>query len=141
MKCNINRASTDNALYKPDIYAIAQGLELLEEDIRGFLKAGKFDQVSEENAQQNLEALLSAREQLKQPQQNFSVNELKAIYVGLNFLLADMKKPEAERSRFEQGLTAAQMTQKRRDVELTHQKITAAFSRMGIDIQTAMRGF
>ena len=57
-----------------------------------FLERKNFQEV-EENAQQNLGYIRSVREQLEQDRQSPSLNELKVVYIGLNFLRDDLDAP------------------------------------------------
>lgn len=141
MKCNINKTSTNNALHNSDIRMMLEGLLLLERNIRNFIKAADFSQTSEETANENLESIASARKQLKAPKQSFSKNELKVLYVGINFLRDDIDAPINERSPLQEDLSERELVEKQKIVKEVSQKLTAAFSRMGIDIQTALRGF
>lgn len=141
MKCNIKKNVTDNALREENLSCIAEGLSLLEEDVNGFLEQKNFKETTEENATANLGYIASVRKQLEEPRQSFSLNELKSIYVGLNFLRDDIESPPGQRSEFQQGLTEIQLIAKQQDVTATRQKITAAFTRMGVDIQATLRGF
>ncbi len=141
MKCNIKKGVTSSALYQPDLDCILEGLDLLEADIQGFLARKNFKEVSEENANQNLEHIASVRKQLESDRQSFSLNELKVIYIGLNFLRDDLNAPADKRSEKNRDLTDRQIMAKKQDVHNAHQKITAVFTRMGVDIQATLRGF
>ena len=61
MKCNIKKDVTSNALYQSDLDCIEEGLNLLEQDINGFLERKNFKEVSEENALQNLAHIAAVR--------------------------------------------------------------------------------
>lgn len=98
MKCNIKKDVTSNALYQSDLDCIEEGLNLLEADINGFLERKNFKEVSEENALQNLGFIASVRKQLEHNRQSLSLNELKVIYIGLNFLRDDLDAPADKRS-------------------------------------------
>lgn len=141
MKCNIKKGVTSSALYQPDLDCILEGLDLLEADIQGFLARKNFKEVSEENANQNLEHIASVRKQLESDRQSFSLNELKVIYIGLNFLRDDLNAPADKRSEKNRDLTDRQIMAKKQDVHNARQKITAVFTRMGVDIQATLRGF
>lgn len=90
MKCNIKKGVTSSALYQADLDCIQEGLDLLEKDIQDFLARKNFKEVSEENANQNLGHIESVRKKLEDSRQSFSLNELKVIYIGLNFLRDDL---------------------------------------------------
>ena len=110
----------------------------------GFSEARKnFKEVSEENSQPERSGHIeSAREKLEEDsRQSFSLNELKVIYIGLNFLRDDLGAPAEQRSEKNRGLTDRQVMDKKQDVRNAHQKITAVFTRMGVDIQATLRGF
>ncbi len=94
MKCNIKKDVTSKALYQSDLDCISEGLDLLEQDINQFLERKNFKEISQENALQNLEHIRSVREQLEHNRQSLSLNELKVIYIGLNFLRDDLNAPE-----------------------------------------------
>ena len=141
MKCNIKKDVTSNALHQSDLDCIEEGLNLLEEDINGFLERKNFQEVSEENAQQNLGYIRSVREQLEQDRQSLSLNELKVVYIGLNFLRDDLDAPVDQRSEKDRTLTDREIMNKKQDVRAARQKITAVFTRMGVDIQATLRGF
>lgn len=141
MKCNIKKDVTSNALYQSDLDCITEGLDLLEEDINGFLERKNFAEVSEENANQNLGFIKSVREQLENTRQSLGLNELKVIYIGLNFLRDDLDAPVEKRSEKNRDLTDRQIMDKKQDVRAARQKITAVFTRMGVDIQATLRGF
>ena len=81
------------------------------------------------------------RKKLEDSRQSFSLNELKVIYIGLNFLRDDLGAPAEQRSEKNRGLTDRQVMDKKQDVRNAHQKITAVFTRMGVDIQATLRGF
>lgn len=141
LKCNIKKDVTSNALYQSDLDCITEGLDLLEEDINGFLERKNFAEVSEENANQNLGFIKSVREQLENTRQSLGLNELKVIYIGLNFLRDDLDAPVEKRSEKNRDLTDRQIMDKKQDVRAARQKITAVFTRMGVDIQATLRGF
>ncbi len=141
MKCNIKKDVTSNALYQSDLDCIEEGLNLLEEDINGFLERKNFKEVSEENAMQNLAHISAVRKQLEQNHQSLSLNELKVVYIGLNFLRDDLDAPSEQRSEKNRDLTDRQIMDKKQDVRAARQKITAVFTRMGVDIQATLRGF
>ena len=107
----------------------------------GFSGTQNFKEVSEENANQNLGHIESVRKKLEDSRQSFSLNELKVIYIGLNFLRDDLGAPAEQRSEKNRGLTDRQVMDKKQDVRNAHQKITAVFTRMGVDIQATLRGF
>ena len=98
MKCNIKKGVTSSALYQADLDCIQEGLDLLEKDIQDFLARKNFKEVSEENANQNLGHIESVRKKLEDSRQSFSLNELKVIYIGLNFLRDDLGAPAEQRS-------------------------------------------
>ena len=98
MKCNIRKNVTSNALYQSDLDCIQEGLDLLEKDINEFLERKNFKEVSEENANQNLGYIKSVREQLEESRQSLGLNELKVVYIGLNFLRDDLDAPVDKRS-------------------------------------------
>ena len=131
MKCNIKKDVTSKALYQSDLDCISEGLDLLEQDINQFLERKNFKEISQENALQNLE----------HNRQSLSLNELKVIYIGLNFLRDDLNAPAQERSEKNRELTDRQILSKKQDVRAANQKITATFTRMGVDIQATLRGF
>lgn len=141
MKCNVNRTSTDNALHNPEIKVILEGLLLLERDIRNFIKRGDFSETPEQTALDNLEYMKTARKQLQAPIQSFSKNEMKVLYIGLNYLRDDIEAPADQRSPLQDDLSDRELLEKMKKVKAVKQKLTAAFSRMGIDIQSALRGF
>ncbi len=141
MKCNIKKDVTSNALYQSDLDCIEEGLNLLEQDINGFLERKNFKEVSEENALQNLAHISAVRKQLEQNRQSLSLNELKVIYIGLNFLRDDLDAPAKDRSEKNRDLTDRQIMDKKQDVRAARQKITAVFTRMGVDIAATLRGF
>lgn len=141
MKCNVNRTSTDNALHNPEIKVILEGLLLLERDIRNFIKRGDFSETPEQTALDNLEYMKTARKQLQAPTQSFSKNEMKVLYIGLNYLRDDIEAPADQRSPLQDDLSDRELLEKMKKVKAVKQKLTAAFSRMGIDIQSALRGF
>lgn len=141
MKCNVNRTSTDNALHNPEIKVILEGLLLLERDIRNFIKRGDFSETPEQTALDNLEYMKTARKQLQAPTQSFSKNEMKVLYIGLNYLRDDIEAPADQRSPLQDDLSDRELLEKTKKVKAVKQKLTAAFSRMGIDIQSALRGF
>ncbi len=141
MKCNIKKDVTSNALYQSDLDCIEEGLNLLEQDINGFLERKNFKEVSEENALQNLAHIAAVRKQLEQNRQSLSLNELKVIYIGLNFLRDDLDAPVKDRSEKNRDLTDRQIMDKKQDVRAARQKITAVFTRMGVDIAATLRGF
>ena len=141
MKCNIKKGVTSSALYQSDLDCIQEGLDLLEKDIQDFLARKNFKEVSEENAHQNLGHIESVRKKLEDSRQSFGLNELKVIYIGLNFLRDDLNAPAEQRSEKNRGLTDRQVMDKKQDVRNAHQKITAVFTRMGVDIQATLRGF
>ena len=141
MKCNIKKDVTSNALYQSDLDCIEEGLNLLEHDINGFLERKNFKEVSEENALQNLAHISAVRKQLEQNRQSLSLNELKVIYIGLNFLRDDLDAPAKDRSEKNRDLTDRQIMDKKQDVRAARQKITAVFTRMGVDIAATLRGF
>ena len=141
MKCNIKKDVTSNALYQSDLDCIEEGLNLLEQDINGFLERKNFKEVSEENALQNLAHIAAVRKQLGQNRQSLSLNELKVIYIGLNFLRDDLDAPAKDRSEKNRDLTDRQIMDKKQDVRAARQKITAVFTRMGVDIAATLRGF
>ena len=141
MKCNIKKDVTSNALYQSDLDCIEEGLNLLEQDINGFLERKNFKEVSEENALQNLAHISAVRKQLEQNRQSLSLNELKVIYIGLNFLRDDLDAPAKDRSEKNRDLTDRQIMDKKQDVRAARQKITAVFPRMGVDIAATLRGF
>ena len=141
MKCNIKKGVTSSALYQPDLDSILEGLDLLEADIQAFLARKNIKEVSEENSNQNLEHIASVRKQLESDRQSFSLNELKVIYIGLNFLRDDLNAPADKRSEKNRDLTDRQIMAKKQDVHNARQKITAVFTRMGVDIQATLRGF
>lgn len=141
MKCNIKKGVTSSALYQADLDCIQEGLDLLEKDIQDFLARKNFKEISEENANQNLAYIASVRKQLEGNRQSLSLNELKVIYIGLNFLRDDLGAPAEQRSEKNRGLTDRQVMDKKQDVRNAHQKITAVFTRMGVDIQATLRGF
>ena len=130
MKCNIKKGVTSSALYQADLDCIQEGLDLLEKDIQDFLARKNFKEVSEENANQNLGHIESVRKKLEDSRQSFSLNELKVIYIGLNFLRDDLGAPAEQRSEKNRGLTDQQVMDKKQDVRNAHQKITAVFTRM-----------
>ena len=131
MKCNIKKGVTSSALYQADLDCIQEGLDLLEKDIQDFLARKNFKEVSEENANQNLGHIESVRKKLEDSRQSFS----------LNFLRDDLGAPAEQRSEKNRGLTDRQVMDKKQDVRNAHQKITAVFTRMGVDIQATLRGF
>ena len=141
MKCNIKKDVTSKALYQSDLDCISEGLDLLEQDINQFLERKNFKEISQENALQNLEHIRSVREQLEHNRQSLSLNELKVIYIGLNFLRDDLNAPAQERSEKNRELTDRQILSKKQDVRAANQKITATFTRMGVDIEATLRGF
>ena len=141
MKCNIKKDVTSNDLYQSDLDCIEEGLNLLEQDINGFLERKNFKEVSEENALQNLAHISAVRKQLEQNRQSLSLNELKVIYIGLNFLRDDLDAPAKDRSEKNRDLTDRQIMDKKQDVRAARQKITAVFTRMGVDIAATLRGF
>ena len=141
MKCNIKKDVPSNALYQSDLDCIEEGLNLLEQDINGFLERKNFKEVSEENALQNLAHIAAVRKQLEQNRQSLSLNELKVIYIGLNFLRDDLDAPAKDRSEKNRDLTDRQIMDKKQDVRAARQKITAVFTRMGVDIAATLRGF
>lgn len=141
MKCNIKKDVTSNALYQSDLDCIEEGLNLLEQDINGFLERKNFKEVSEENALQNLAHISAVRKQLEQNRQSLSLNELKVVYIGLNFLRDDLDAPTKDRSEKNRDLTDRQIMDKKQDVRAARQKITAVFTRMGVDIAATLRGF
>ena len=141
MKCNIKKDVTSNALYQSDLDCIEEGLNLLEQNINGFLERKNFKEVSEENALQNLAHISAVRKQLEQNRQSLSLNELKVIYIGLNFLRDDLDAPAKDRSEKNRDLTDRQIMDKKQDVRAARQKITAVFTRMGVDIAATLRGF
>lgn len=141
MKCNIKRNTTDNALREDNITVIHHGLELLEEDIKQFLEQKNFKEVSEENAKMNLKYIDSVRKQLLSFRQSFSLNELKVIYIGLNFLRDELEKPVENQAEFLCSMDNTQKEKERKSVSETRQKIMAAFSRLGVDIHSTLRGF
>ena len=141
MKCNIKKDVTSNALYQSDLDCIEEGLNLLEQDINRFLERKNFKEVSEENALQNLAHIAAVRKQLEQNRQSLSLNELKVIYIGLNFLRDDLDAPAKDRSEKNRDLTDRQIMDKKQDVRAARQKITAVFTRMGVDIAATLRGF
>ena len=141
MKCNIRKNVTSNALYQSDLDCIQEGLDLLEKDINEFLERKNFKEVSEENANQNLGYIKSVREQLEESRQSLGLNELKVVYIGLNFLRDDLDAPADKRSEKNRDLTNQQLLAKKQDVIAARQKIVAVFTRMGIDIQATLRGF
>ena len=141
MKCNIKKGVTSSALYQADLDCIQEGLDLLEKDIQDFLARKNFKEVSEENANQNLGHIESVRKKLEDSRQSFGLNELKVIYIGLNFLRDDLNAPAEQRSEKNRDLTDRQVMDKNQDVRNAHQKITAVFTRMGVDIQATLRGF
>lgn len=141
MKCNIKKDVTSNALYQSDLDCIEEGLNLLEQDINEFLERKNFKEVSEENALQNLAHIAAVRKQLEQNRQSLSLNELKVIYIGLNFLRDDLDAPAKDRSEKNRDLTDRQIMDKKQDVRAARQKITAVFTRMGVDIAATLRGF
>ena len=109
MKCNIKKDVTSKALYQSDLDCISEGLDLLEQDINQFLERKNFKEISQENALQNLEHIRSVREQLEHNRQSLSLNELKVIYIGLNFLRDDLNAPAQERSEKNRELTDRQI--------------------------------
>ena len=133
MKCNIKKDVTSNALYQSDLDCIEEGLNLLEADINGFLERKNFKEVSEENALQNLGFIASVRKQLEHNRQSLSLNELKVIYIGLNFLRDDLDAPADKRSEKNRDLNDREILSKKQDVRAARQKITAVFTRMGVD--------
>lgn len=141
MKCNIKKDVTSNALCQSDLDCIEEGLNLLEADINGFLERKNFKEVSEENALQNLGFIASVRKQLEHNRQSLSLNELKVIYIGLNFLRDDLDAPADKRSEKNRDLNDREILNKKQDVRAARQKITAVFTRMGVDIQATLRGF
>lgn len=141
MKCNIKKDVTSNALYQSDLDCIEEGLNLLEADINGFLERKNFKEVSEENALQNLGFIASVRKQLEHNRQSLSLNELKVIYIGLNFLRDDLDAPADKRSEKNRDLNDREILNKKQNVRAARQKITAVFTRMGVDIQATLRGF
>ena len=132
MKCNIKKDVTSNALYQSDLDCIEEGLNLLEADINGFLERKNFKEVSEENALQNLGFIASVRKQLEHNRQSLSLNELKVIYIGLNFLRDDLDAPADKRSEKNRDLNDREILNKKQDVRAARQKITAVFTRMGV---------
>ena len=112
MKCNIKKDVTSKALYQSDLDCISEGLDLLEQDINQFLERKNFKEISQENALQNLEHIRSVREQLEHNRQSLSLNELKVIYIGLNFLRDDLNAPAQERSEKNRELTDRQILSK-----------------------------
>ena len=132
MKCNIKKGVTSSALYQADLDCIQEGLDLLEKDIQDFLARKNFKEVSH---------IESVRKKLEDSRQSFSLNELKVIYIGLNFLRDDLGAPAEQRSEKNRSLTDRQVMDKKQDVRNAHQKITAVFTRMGVDIQATLRGF
>lgn len=141
MKCQIRKNVTSNALYTSDIECITEGLDLLEQDINLFLSQKDFSQISEENANRNLRDIASVRKQLEGARQSLDPNELKVVWIGLNFLRDDLKAPAAQRSEKNRALSEKEVMQKELDVRAARQKITAVFTRMGIDIEATLRGF
>ena len=141
MKCNIRKNVTSNALYQSDLDCIQEGLDLLEQDINDFLARKNFKEISEENANKNLGYIKSVREQLEQDRQSLGLNELKVVYIGLNFLRDDLDAPKDKRSEKNRDLTDHQLLDKQKDVIAARQKIVAVFTRMGVDIQATLRGF
>ena len=141
MKCNIKKDVTSKALYQSDLDCISEGLDLLEQDINQFLERKNFKEISQENALQNLEHIRSVREQLEHNRQSLSLNELKVIYIGLNFLRDDLNAPAQERSEKNRELTDRQILSKKQDVRAANQKITAIPTRICVDIQATLRGF
>ena len=141
MKCNIRKNVTSNALYQSDLDCIQEGLDLLEQDINDFLAHKNFKEISEENANKNLGYIKSVREQLEQDRQSLGLNELKVVYIGLNFLRDDLDAPKDKRSEKNRDLTDRQLLDKQKDVIAARQKIVAVFTRMGVDIQATLRGF
>ena len=141
MKCNIRKNVTSNALYQSDLDCIQEGLDLLEQDINDFLARKNFKEISEENANKNLGYVKSVREQLEQDRQSLGLNELKVVYIGLNFLRDDLDAPKDKRSEKNRDLTDRQLLDKQKDVIAARQKIVAVFTRMGVDIQATLRGF
>ena len=141
MKCNIRKNVTSNALYQSDLDCIQEGLDLLEQDINDFLARKNFKEISEENANKNLGYIKSVREQLKQDRQSLGLNELKVVYIGLNFLRDDLDAPKDKRSEKNRDLTDRQLLAKQKDVIAARQKIVAVFTRMGVDIQATLGGF
>lgn len=141
MKCQIRKNVTSNALYTSDIECITEGLDLLEQDINLFLSQKDFSQISEENANRNLRDIASVRKQLEGSRQSLDPNELKVVWIGLNFLRDDLRAPAAQRSEKNRGLSDKEIMQKELDVRAARQKITAVFTRMGIDIEATLRGF
>ncbi|WP_296627973.1 hypothetical protein [uncultured Negativibacillus sp.] len=141
MKCNIRKNVTSNALYQSDLDCIQEGLDLLEQDINDFLARKNFKEISEENANKNLGYIKSVREQLEQDRQSLGLNELKVVYIGLNFLRDDLDAPKDKRSEKNRDLTDRQLLDKQKDVIAARQKIVAVFTRMGVDIQATLRGF
>ena len=141
MKCNIRKNVTSNALYQSDLDCIQEGLDLLEQDINDFLARKNFKEISEENANKNLGYIKSVREQLEQDRQSLGLNELKVVYIGLNFLRDDLDAPKDKRSEKNRDLTDRQLLDKQKDVIAARQKIVAVFTRMGVDIQATLRAF
>ena len=141
MKCNIRKNVTSNALYQSDLDCIQEGLDLLEQDINDFLARKNFKEISEENANKNLGYIKSVREQLEQDRQSLGLNELKVVYIGLNFLRDDLDAPKDKRSEKNRDLTDRQLLDKQKDVIAARQKIVAVFTRMGVDIQATLLGF
>ena len=141
MKCNIRKNVTSYALYQSDLDCIHEGLDLLEQDINDFLARKNFKEISEENANKNLGYIKSVREQLEQDRQSLGLNELKVVYIGLNFLRDDLDAPKDKRSEKNRDLTDRQLLDKQKDVIAARQKIVAVFTRMGVDIQATLRGF
>ena len=141
MKCNIRKDVTSNALYESDLECIYEGLDLLEADIKGFIERGDFSKISLENANLNLSEIKVCREQLDQDEQSLTKNQLKEIYIGLNFLKGDLDAPAEKRSEKNRSLNNQQLMKKMSDVRAAHQKITAVFTRMGVDIMATLRGF
>ena len=140
-RCNIRKNVTSNALYQSDLDCIQEGLDLLEQDINDFLARKNFKEISEENANKNLGYIKSVREQLEQDRQSLGLNELKVVYIGLNFLRDDLDAPKDKRSEKNRDLTDRQLLDKQKDVIAARQKIVAVFTRMGVDIQATLRGF
>ena len=141
MKCNVRKDVTSNGLLDCDIDCITEGLCLLEKDINDFVARGDFSKISLENAQMNLNCIASVRKQLENPRQSLDLNELKVIYIGLNFLRDDLNLPAEKRSEPNRNLTSTQVMKIAADVRAAHQKITAVFTRMGVDIMASLRGF
>ena len=123
MKCNIKKDVTSKALYQSDLDCISEGLDLLEQDINQFLERKNFKEISQENALQNLEHIRSVREQLEHNRQSLSLNELKVIYIGLNFLRDDLNAPAQERSEKNRELTDRQILNKSRTSALPTRKL------------------